>query len=215
MVEPGFYCGQSNFHCFSPHLTLLALRSQLLAAGSHVAQESAGLLQRQAGGPGQLKRTMCLTADPMQGHTHPGWAHGPQPASRCALRTGFPAANWVFHRLRKGGCLWVDVHVNSSRDSRKTRPKVGKERFFLLPTRLRNVSSAQDCGLRRGAGRKEPWSQRKLDPGSATSELCAEVSYLTSLGLTSTIHHQPAAGRATEEVCKAYMCSRNIASFFP
>ncbi|XP_067567476.1 derlin-1 isoform X3 [Pseudorca crassidens] len=93
---------------------------------------------------------------------------------------------------------------------------LGGRNFLSTPQfLLRNVSSAQDCGLRRGAGRKEPWSQRKLDPGSATSELCAEVSYLTSLSLTSTVHRQPAAGRATGKVCKAYMYSRNIASFFP
>ena len=113
-------------------------------------------------------------------------------------------------RLPVGGCPCEQF----SR-LQETRPKVGKERLFLLPAGLRNVSSAQDCGLCRGAGRKEPWSQRKLDPGSATSELCAKVSYLTSLSLTSTIHNQPTAGRATDEVCKANTSSRNIASCFP
>ncbi|XP_060143672.1 derlin-1 isoform X2 [Globicephala melas] len=59
---------------------------------------------------------------------------------------------------------------------------LGGRNFLSTPQfLLRNVSSAQDCGLRRGAGRKEPWSQRKLDPGSATSELCAEASHCCGL----------------------------------
>ena len=40
----------------------------------------------------------------------------------CSAKNTFPPANGVFDRLWKGGCFWLNVHLNSSQDSRRDLP---------------------------------------------------------------------------------------------
>ena len=40
----------------------------------------------------------------------------------CSANNSFPSANGVFYRLWKGGCFWLNVHLNSSQDSRRDLP---------------------------------------------------------------------------------------------
>ena len=103
-----------------------------------------------------------------------------------------------------------DKNKQINKDSRKQGPRWEKSDCLYSPPGWGTPAPHRTAGAHGGAEWKEPWSQRKPGPGPAISELCAEISYLASQSLISTIHNQAAAGRVEDEVCKTYRGSRNI-----
>ena len=91
----------------------------------------------------------------------------------CSAKNSFPPANGVFYRLWKGGCFWLNVHLNSSQDSRRDlpggHPPALKEagcsrprysRCWTAETRGPHSARRTWCGSRSTGGHSRPrtWS---------------------------------------------------------
>lgn len=151
MVEPGFHLGQSNELLLpipDARPGLLVLHTQSLPARSHhVTGGSTSASRAGAGSPCRATRTPARCME-----------HGQPPV--LPMEQAFPQQT-VFHRLWKGGWLWLDVHLQQVSGFQASKPRADRQLLlFLLPTRLTNARLAQGCGY-------GPWSGKSCEVGES------------------------------------------------